>query len=211
LVLNEATIRLGVSMRQTEDELTRNVLAATASQIDCVAGVNGDNPTELTRADIDVVIATLLSNNAYTITAIVGGEDKFGTAPVRNSYIAMCHSDLTQVLDGIPGFTHVSQYPRQEGILQVEWGAISNMRYMISSIGSTSPNASNFGNTVYNIFCTGMESYGVVEQNQYSAQFLYLPPVFSGPLALNASVGWKMATAQRIYNDQWIINQRCTL
>tara|TARA_R110000868_G_scaffold397362_3_gene670021 strand:+ start:34 stop:393 length:360 start_codon:yes stop_codon:yes gene_type:complete len=40
-VLNEATKRLGVSLRQTEDELTRNMLAATASFINCVGGTNG--------------------------------------------------------------------------------------------------------------------------------------------------------------------------
>ena len=46
MVLNEAAARLGVSLRQTEDELTRNMLAGTAAFINCVGGVNGDNPTE---------------------------------------------------------------------------------------------------------------------------------------------------------------------
>lgn len=41
MVLNEAAARLGVSLRQTEDELTRNMLAATAGFINCVGGVNG--------------------------------------------------------------------------------------------------------------------------------------------------------------------------
>ena len=40
-VLNEATKRLGVSLRQTEDELTRDMLAATASFLNCVGGTNG--------------------------------------------------------------------------------------------------------------------------------------------------------------------------
>lgn len=39
--LNEAAIRLGVSLRWTEDQLTRDMLAATAGQINCVGGVNG--------------------------------------------------------------------------------------------------------------------------------------------------------------------------
>jgi len=39
--LNEAARRLGVSLRQTEDELTRNMLAATAGFINCTGGVNG--------------------------------------------------------------------------------------------------------------------------------------------------------------------------
>jgi len=39
--LNEAAKRLGVSLRQTEDQLTRDMLAATAGFINCTSGVNG--------------------------------------------------------------------------------------------------------------------------------------------------------------------------
>jgi len=52
---------------QTEDQLTRDMLAATASFINCVGGVNGDIPTEITRSDVDEVVRTLMTNNAYTI------------------------------------------------------------------------------------------------------------------------------------------------
>jgi len=34
--LNEAAARLGVSLRQTEDQLTRDMLASTAAFINCV-------------------------------------------------------------------------------------------------------------------------------------------------------------------------------
>ena len=43
------------------------MLASTASFINCVGGVNGDIPTEITRSDVDTVVRTLLNNNAYTI------------------------------------------------------------------------------------------------------------------------------------------------
>ncbi len=66
-VLNECAARLGVSLRQTEDTLTRDMLAGTAAFINCTGGVNGDNPTEITRSDVDTVVRTLLNNNAYTI------------------------------------------------------------------------------------------------------------------------------------------------
>jgi len=81
LVLNECAARLGVSLRQTEDQLTRDMLASTASFINCVGGVNGDNPTEITRSDVNTIVQSLLNNNAYTIMDNIEGEDKFGTAP----------------------------------------------------------------------------------------------------------------------------------
>lgn len=210
-VLNECAKRLGVSMRQTEDTLTRDMLASTASFINCVGGVNGDNPTEITRSDVDDVVRVLLGNDAYTIGDYMEGQDKFGTAPVRNAYFALCHTNLTGNLDAVSGFIAQNQYPSPMNALRSEWGAIGNVRFLVSSIGSAIPNASNLGNTVYNIFVVGMEAYACIEQDGYSASFLYRPPIYDGPLALNASVGYKFAQVPRILNDQWIINLRATL
>jgi len=156
--LNECAARLGVSLRQTEDQLTRDMLAGTAAFINCTAGVNGDNPTELTRSDVDDVVRALLGNNAYTILDNIEGDDKFGTAPVRDAYFALCHTDLTKDMDNVTGFIQKNQYPSPMNALRSEWGAIGNLRFLISSIGSQSLNASSLGANVYNIFCVGMEA-----------------------------------------------------
>lgn len=210
-VLNEAAARLGVSLRQTEDQLTRDMLAGTAAFINCVGGVNGDNPTELTRSDVDTVVRNLLGNNAYTVLDNIEGDDKFGTAPVRDAYFALCHTDLTSDMDSVDGFIQKNQYPSPMNALRSEWGAIGNLRFLVSSIGSKSTGASNLGADVYNIFCVGMEAYACIEQDGYSAQFIYRPPIYDGPLALNASVGYKFAEVPRILNDLWVLNLRATL
>jgi N4-gp56 family major capsid protein len=209
-VLNECAARLGVSLRQTEDQLTRDMLAATASFMNCVGGVDGDIPTEITRSDVDAVVRTLLNNNAYTIMDNIEGEDKFGTAPVRDAYFALCSTQLTGNLDAVNGFIQKNQYPSPMNALRSEWGAIGNLRFLISSIGSQNLSASANGNTVYNIFCVGMEAYACIEQDGYSASFIYRPPIYDGPLALNASVGYKFAEVPRITNDLWIVNLRAT-
>lgn len=41
MVLNQTVSLLAQSMRETEDELARNMLAATAAGVNCVNGVNG--------------------------------------------------------------------------------------------------------------------------------------------------------------------------
>ncbi len=94
--------------------------------------------------------------------------------------------------------------------LRSEWGAIGNLRFLVSSIGSVTPSASMNGANVYNIFCVGMEAYACIEQDGYSASFIYRPPIYDGPLALNASVGYKFAEVPRITNDLWVINLRAT-
>jgi N4-gp56 family major capsid protein len=210
-VLNECAARLGVSLRQTEDTLTRDMLAATAGFINCTGGTNGDNPTEITRSDVDTVVRSLLNNNAYTIMDNIEGEDKFGTAPVRDAYFALCSTNLTGDLDAVAGFIQKTQYPSPMNALRSEWGSIGNLRFLISSIGSITQNASALGQNVYNIFCVGMEAYACIEQDGYSASFIYRPPIYDGPLALNASVGYKFAEVPKITNDLWVVNLRATL
>jgi hypothetical protein len=77
-VLNQTVSLLAQSMRETEDELIRNMLAATASAINCTGGVNGDNPTELSRSDIDTTVLALLGNDAMMISDNIEGTLKFG-------------------------------------------------------------------------------------------------------------------------------------
>lgn len=187
------------------------MLAGTAAFINCVGGVNGDNPTEITRSDIDVVVRTLLNNNAYTIMDNIEGEDKFGTAPIRDAYFALGSTQLTADLDNVAGFIQKNQYPAPMNALRSEWGSVGNLRFLVSSIGSFTPNASLLGANVYNVFCVGMEAYACIEQDGYSATFIYRPPIYDGPLALNASVGYKFAEVPRITNDLWVINLRTTL
>lgn len=134
------------------------MLAATASFINCVGGVDGDNPTEITRSDVDEVVRTLMTNNAYTIMDNIEGADKFGTAPVRDAYFGLCSTKMIGSLDAVSGFINKNQYPSPMNALASEWGAIGNVRFLLSSIGSVSPNASNLGNDVYNIFIVGMEA-----------------------------------------------------
>jgi len=92
-----------------------------------------------------------------------------------------------------------------------EWGSINNVRVMLSSVGSVEPNASRIGNSVYNVFVQGLESLGIVEQDNYTAKFLYRPPVFSDPLFQNVTLGTVFAQVPRILNDLWLTKMRCTL
>ena len=210
-VLNETAQLLGLSLRMTEDQLTRDMLASTASIYNCTGGTNGDLPTNLSLSDIDEVTSTLLTNDAWMILNTIGGEDKFGTGPVRDAYLALGHTALSKDLNNVNGFIAKWNYPNDNKILQSEWGSINNVRFMLSSVGSVSPNASALGNNVYNVFIQGMEALACVEQDNYSARFLYRPPMFSDPLFQNATVGYTFAEVPRILNDLWIINTRCTL
>ena len=165
----------------------------------------------MVRSDVDVVIQTLAGNNAYTIADNIEGDDKFGTAPIRDAYLALGSTSLIRTIENVSGFVAKAQYPYQEKVLRPEWGSVSNLRFLLSSIGSVNVNSSALGADVYNVFCVGLEAYACIEQDGYSAQFIYRPPIYDGPLALNCSVGYKFAEVPRITNDAWVINLRTTL
>ena len=209
-VLNWVSQRLGVSMMQTDDQLTRDMLASSVAFVNCVNGTNPDFPTNLSETDVLLAVRKLVTANALTIAQSIEATNKFGTGPTPDSYIAMGHSDLIPDLENVRNFQKKNTYPDQGQTIPSEWGAVSNMRFLLTSFGSITPNASLNGNDVYNTFCAGMESYAVIEQDGFGHQLLYLPPQFSGPLMQNCSLGWKMATARAITQDTWILNLRST-
>lgn len=211
-VLNETASLLAQSLRETEDNLVRDMLSATATFINCTGGVNGDNPTEITRNDVQGIIQTLMTSNARKISSVIEAQDKFGTGPVREAYFAMAHTDIFTRLENVQGYIPSAQYPSQMNILSAEIGSVSNLRFLLSSIGSITQNASALGADVYNCFITGMEAYGCIELDGASAQFIYRPLGYGDdPLLLRQSAGFKFASAERVLNDAWVLNLRMTI
>ena len=209
-VLTNHSVRAAFQMRETEDALVRDMMAGTAAVIGCTSGGNGDTPTQVTANDIGIVVQALLANDAKTLAENIEASDQVGTGPIRNAYMALGHVNLSRDLSVVDDFKHASAYPSQANLLSSEWGAVQNLRFFLSSVGSITPNASVNGNDIYNIFCLGVEGAMMVEQDRYSTQFIYRPPIYSDPLAQNASIAWKMAFASRITNDEWVLNMRCT-
>ena len=107
-------------------------------------------------------------------------------------------------------FLNKTRYPSADKALRSEWGALGNLRFLISSIGSVEQNASANGNDVYNIFVVGMEAIGCVEQDGASARFIYRPPIYSGPLAQNSTSGFLFAEVPVILNESWVYRLRST-
>lgn len=210
-VLNQTVSLLAQSMRETEDELIRNMLAGTAAVVNCTGGGNGDNPSNISRSDIDAVVSALLGNDAMMISDNIEGTLKFGTAPIREAFWAMFNTALIDDLEAVEGFVSQAQYPSNMNVLNAEWGSVGNTRWLYSSKGSKTLNASLNGNTVYNIFVTGQEAYAIIDLTQATASFIYTPPGGpTDPLRRLQLGAFKFAQVPRILNDAWIFNLRAT-
>lgn len=198
-VLNSAAARLGQALRETQDVLQRDNLEATASVVNCVGGTNGDVPTEMSLSDTDDIVTTLQNNDGEYIMVKIPGELKFSTSPVGDAYGVMCSTQMIPVLNSIDGFIRKQFYPDVNKTLAVEWGAVNNLRFFISSQGSITPNASLNGNNIANCFVSAKEGYKIVWQAGGKAKFIYLPPGYNNdPCMLRHTTGCSFYQGQCI-------------
>jgi len=211
-VLNEVAELCGLSMRMTEDQLIRDYLTGAASVVNATQGGNGDLPTNISVNDIAGVVGALLTADAWMIFDSQEGRDAFGTAPLPNAFMATAHTRLQKDLNAMPEFLPKWNYPRGDfNTLDAEWGALDNVRFLLSSVAAYEPNASGMGADVFDVHIMGMEAYQYVEQDNFSSRFLYRPPVFSDPLFQNVTLGYVTALGVSIIQDLWITNLRVTL
>lgn len=208
-VLNESSRLLAQNLAQTMDEVTRDVLASTSSVLQCANGANGNTPTELTKADIDSAVQTLLNNDAEMISDVVVGRNAFGTAPVRPAFWGYIDTALLDDLEAVSNFIHSANYPSQQSVLDDEWGSTGNVRWLYTSVGSVTAASP----AVYNNFIIGKEAYATVHLGSESGNF-YVEPLGSAgsadPLHQRGSVGWDHPFVARILNDSFMLNLEAT-
>ena len=208
--LNESARLLAQNMAQTIDEVTRDVLASTSSVQLCSNGINGGTPTELTKADIDAAVTNLLGNDADMISEVIMATDQFSTTAIRPAFWGYIDTDLLDDLEAVANFVNSSQYPgNQKVVLDSEWGATGNVRWLFTSAGSVSSAAT----PVFNNFIVGKEAYAVVNLRSQTGDF-YIEPLGSAgsadPLHQRGSVGWQHPFVSRILNDAFMVNLMAT-
>lgn len=208
-VLNESSRLLGQNLAQTMDEVTRDVLNSTSSVLQAANGVNGGTPTELTKADIDSAVQTLLSNDAEMISEIIEASDKFSTSFVRPSFMGFIDTALLDDLEAVTGFISAAGYGDTRKAMPGEWGQVSNVRFLYTSVGAVSSAAT----PVYSNFILGKEAYGVVHLGSEQGEFYVEPLGSSGAadaLHQRGSIGFKHPFTCRLLNDNFMVNLLAT-
>ncbi len=64
----------------------------------------------------------------------IEGENKFGTAPVRDAYFALTSTKLTSDLNNVNTFIQKNQYPAPMNALRSEWGAVGKIVAHVKSL-----------------------------------------------------------------------------
>jgi N4-gp56 family major capsid protein len=202
--LTKFTALLGQWLREKEDLLMRDLFASSVSYINATGGLNGDQPSNISRNDVNNIERILLGNDARTMLTSVEATRMIGTAGVRDAFIALANTNLSSDLQNVQGVLLKNAYPTQEGLRPEEYCSISRFRFFVSSKGAKIPGASTLGNTVYTIPMYGLEAAAKIEQNNYTAVIGYRPPWVVSSVAQNSQLYAKFAIARAITNQNWI-------
>lgn len=203
-VLTKFTALCGQWLREKEDLLMRDLYASSVSYINATGGINGDQPSEISRNDVNNIERILLNNDARTMLEGIDADLKFGTAPTRDAFIALASTNITPDLQNVQGVLLKNAYPDQVGLRPEEYCSISRFRFFVSSKAASIPGASLQGRTVYTIPMYGLEAAAKIEQNNYTATLGYRPPYVVSSVAQNSQLYAKFAIARAITNQNWI-------
>jgi len=210
-VLTKFTALLGQWLREKEDLLMRDLYSSSVSYINAVGGINGQQPSEISRNDINNIERILLGNDARTMLEGIDADLKFGTAPTRDAFIALASTDITPDLQNVQGVLLKNAYPDQSGLRPEEYCSVSRFRFFVSSKAAKIPGISQpSGQTVYTIPMYGLEAAAKIDQNNYSAILGYRPPFVVSSVAQNSQLYAKFAIARAITNQNWITGLNVT-
>ncbi len=202
--LTKFTALLGQWMREKEDLLMRDLYASSVSYVNATGGVNGLQPSEISRSDLNNIERILIGNDARTMLETIQAEDRFGTGPTRDSFLALASTDITTDLQNVQGVLLKNAYSSQEGLRPEEYCSVSRFRFFVSSKGASIPGAVSNGSTLYTIPMFGLEAAAKIEQNNYTSVVGYRPPWVVSSVAQNGQLYAKFAIGRAITNQNWI-------
>lgn len=205
---NEVADMLAQNMAATYDKVIRNMLVATASQIDCLNGNNGNAITDVSEADLELAIDYLEGNNGKKLSPNQEGTNAYGTAPVWAAYWMIIHTDLRSDYKALENFLATAEYPRQQSVLEAEYGSCDEIRLVKTSEAykDTSVSPAIYANLLF-----AANAYGRISIDDQSMEMI-IKPLGAGqdPLNQRQTMGWKGRLGAVILDDSWCLNLRST-
>lgn len=224
---------LGEQAGRTLNRLARDEMEDNATQIR-VGGVGSDAAitAPLTLGAVRKVVRTLNGNSAVKFKPGVGAQDKFNTTPIRESFCAINHTDVTADIEAMAGFKGVETYADAGSAMIGEIGYVGRVRFLETEEASSGANTGGAAATndlistggtaadLYESIFAGMRSTGSVgldenhpDSPSYAADSHPSIEVITHERgsagvadALNelSSMGWKFWAVHKITNSAWI-------
>ena len=198
---SETADNLSQAMHTMLDKVTRDVFESGVAQISCLNGVNGNAITELTQKDVERALAYLDENDTEKMTPNIEGTSRFGTGPVEDAYWVTAHVKVKPDIRALDSFLPTSQYGSQEAVLQAEFGATDEARWVTSTL----VNVTDAAAPVYSNTFVGANAYGYVGLDEVSTEMILKPLGFNDYLNRFQSMGFTAYFNAAILDDSHIV------
>src|SRR3990167_830356 len=198
---NETADNLSQCMHTMLDKVTRDVWDSAVPQISCLNGINGNAITELSQIDVNRAIQYLDDNDTEKMTPTIDGTSRFGTGPVEAGFWVTAHVNLKPDIRALDAFVPTSQYGSQEAVLQAEYGATDEARWVTSTLVKVS----SANPPVYNNTFVGANAYGFVGIDEVSTEMILKPLGFNDYLNRFQSMGFTAWFNAAILDDSHIV------
>lgn len=198
---SETADNLSQCMHTMLDKVTRDVWDSAAPQISCLNGANGNAITELTQDDVDRAIAYLDENDTEKMTPVIEGSSRFGTGPVEAAWWVAAHVKLKPDIRALDAFLPTSQYGAQDAVLQAEFGATDEARWVTSTL----VNVTTDDPAVYSNTFVGANAYGYVDIDEVATEMIMKPLGFNDYLNRFQAMGFTAFFNAAILDDSHIV------
>ena len=203
---NGTADNLSQCMHTMLDKVTRDVWAASTPQISCLNGINGNAITELTQIDVNRAIQYLDDNNTEKMTPTVQGTSRYGTGPIEAGFWVVANVKLKPDIRQLDAFTPTSQYGSQEPVLEAEFGATDEARWVTTTLATVVEDSPP---VYYNTF-VGANAYGYVGLDKVSTEIILKPLGFNDYLNRFQAMGFTAWFNAAILDDSHIVTLLAT-
>jgi N4-gp56 family major capsid protein len=177
-----------------------------------------DSSNTATTKFLDQAIRTLERNDAMKLTQQLDASDGVGTSPIRASYIAVCHTDLRQDLETIPGYVSVEEYGDQSDVMDGEMGSARGIRFIGTTqavafkdagdtTNATSQVSAGTKSDVYPVIILAQDAFGCATlggKDSLRSKVVLPRPQAGDPLGQRGTVAWDTFYSCVILQDLWM-------
>jgi N4-gp56 family major capsid protein len=166
-----------------------------------------NNPgVSATLGPLQTAIRVLENNDAQKLKSKLKASVGIATEPIRESYIAICHPDLRQDIQALPGFVAVEKYSDQGDAIEGEIGGVEGVRFITTTqatpfksagdttgagAGAVSTDGTN--NDVYPVLIIGEDAIGCATlggMDSLRSKVVMPKPGPGDPLGQRGTVAW---------------------
>jgi N4-gp56 family major capsid protein len=169
---------------------------------------------------LQTAIRALQNNDASKLKNKLKASVGIATEPIRESYVAICHPDLQQDIQGLPNFVPVEKYPDQGDVIEGEIGGVEGVRFITTTqavpfkdagdttgAGAGSVSTTGANNDVYPVLIFAEDSIGCATlggMDSLRSKVVMPKPGPGDPLGQRGTVAWDTFYSCVILQDLWM-------